>query len=177
MRAESATPCVLSQQCHVHGAGTAEAASNAETTMTQLVQEYTIRAQVRALCKKSGIRIDRTEHVANSLGHLAAVVDQLNSLDHPLKVPVISCHPLLCCMADVSNWQGARLGLERASESTLAPHVRGWLQGNLVLPCQMCQSTADMPNGENCPLVLQSYKASACASLKLSVESCMQILC
>ena len=78
--------CVLSQQCHVHGAGTAEAASNAETTMTQLVQEYTIRAQVRALCKKRGIRVDRTEHVANSLGHLAAVVDQLNSLDHPLKV-------------------------------------------------------------------------------------------
>ena len=54
--------------------------------MTQLVQEYTIRAQVRAMCKKRGIKIDRTEHVANSLGHLAAVVDQLNSLDHPLKV-------------------------------------------------------------------------------------------
>ncbi|DBA73502.1 hypothetical protein WJX77_001486 [Trebouxia sp. C0004] len=70
--------------------GTAEAASNAETTMTQLVQEYTIRAQVRALCKKSGIRIDRTEHVANSLGHLAAVVDQLNSLDHPLKIALFA---------------------------------------------------------------------------------------
>ena len=54
--------------------------------MTQLVQEYTVRAQVRALCKKTGVRIDRTEHVANSLGHLAAVVDQLNSLDHPVKV-------------------------------------------------------------------------------------------
>lgn len=67
-------------------AGAAEAASNAETTMTQLVQEYTVRAQVRALCKKTGVRIDRTEHVANSLGHLAAVVDQLNSLDHPVKV-------------------------------------------------------------------------------------------
>ena len=67
-------------------AGTAEAASNAETTMTQLVQEYTIRAQVRALCKQKAFRIDRTEHVANSLGHLAAVVDQLNALDHPLKV-------------------------------------------------------------------------------------------
>lgn len=69
--------------------GTAEAASNAETTMTQLIQEYTIRAQVRALCKKKGIKIDRTEHVANSLGHLAAVVDQLNNLDHPLKVCLI----------------------------------------------------------------------------------------
>lgn len=66
--------------------GTAEAASNAETTMTQLVQEYTIRAQVRALCSQSGVRIDRTEHVANSLGHLAAVVDQLNTLESPLKV-------------------------------------------------------------------------------------------
>ena len=76
--------------CIVCGAGTAEAASNAETTMTQLVQEYTIRAQVRALCKKTGIKIDRTEHVANSLGHLAAVVDKLNSLDHPLKVQLQS---------------------------------------------------------------------------------------
>ena len=66
--------------------GTAEAASNAETTMTQLVQEYTIRAQVRALCNKTGLTIDRTERVANSLGHLAAVVDQLNDLDHPVKV-------------------------------------------------------------------------------------------
>lgn len=70
--------------------GTAEAASNAETTMTQLIQEYTIRAQVRALCKKKGIKIDRTEHVANSLGHLAAVVDQLNSLDHPLKIALFA---------------------------------------------------------------------------------------
>ena len=54
--------------------------------MTQIVQEFTIRAQVRALCKQKGFRVDRTEHVANSLGHLAAVVDQLNGLDHPLKV-------------------------------------------------------------------------------------------
>ena len=76
------------EQIHVV-AGTAESASNAETTMTQLVQEFTIRAQVRALCKSRGIRIDRTEHVANSLGHLAAVVDQLNSLDHPLKVIIM----------------------------------------------------------------------------------------
>ena len=67
-------------------AGTAEAASNAETTMTQLVQEYTIRARVRALCSQSGVKIDRTEHVANSLGHLAVVVDQLNTLESPLKV-------------------------------------------------------------------------------------------
>ena len=57
--------------------------------MTQLVQEYTVRAQVRALCKKTGVRIDRTEHVANSLGHLAAVVEQLNSLDNPLKVQLV----------------------------------------------------------------------------------------
>ena len=138
MCAESATPCALSQQCHVHGAGTAEAASNAETAMTQLVQEYTIRAQVRALCKKSGIRIDRTEHVANSLGHLAAVVDQLNSLDHPLKVPVISCRPRVCGMAGVrNNKQGAWLGFDRACESALTTHVRGLLWGNLVSPCQM----------------------------------------
>ena len=67
-------------------AGTPEAASNAETTMTQLVQEYTVRAQVRALCAESGVKIDRTEHVANSLGHLAAVVDQLNTLESPTKV-------------------------------------------------------------------------------------------
>lgn len=69
--------------------------------MTQLVQEYTIRAQVRAMCKKRGIKIDRTEHVANSLGHLAAVVDQLNSLDHPLKVG-LSCvkHQLLTVLRD-----------------------------------------------------------------------------
>lgn len=70
----------------LHSVGTAEAASNAETTMTQLVQEYTVRAQVRALCNKTGLKIDRTERVANSLGHLAAVVDQLNDLDHPVKV-------------------------------------------------------------------------------------------
>lgn len=70
--------------------GTAEAASNAETTMTQLVQEYTVRAQVRALCKQTGVKIDRTEHVANSLGHLAAVVDQLNNLDHPVKIALFA---------------------------------------------------------------------------------------
>ena len=74
-------------------AGTAEAASNAETTMTQLVQEYTVRAQVRALCKQTGVKIDRTEHVANSLGHLAAVVDQLNNLDHPVKVLLMCSTP------------------------------------------------------------------------------------
>lgn len=72
-------------------AGTAEAASNAETTMTQLVQEYTIRAQVRALCNQSDVRTDRTEHVANSLGHLAAVVDQLNTLESSgIKVHIIT---------------------------------------------------------------------------------------
>ncbi|KAL3134655.1 hypothetical protein ABBQ32_007664 [Trebouxia sp. C0010 RCD-2024] len=70
--------------------GTAEAASNAETTMTQLVQEYTVRAQVRALCNKTGLKIDRTERVANSLGHLAAVVDQLNDLDHPVKIALFA---------------------------------------------------------------------------------------
>ena len=74
-------------------AGTAEAASNAETTMTQLVQEYTVRAQVRALCKQTGVKIDCTEHVANSLGHLAAVVDQLNNLDHPVKVLLMCSTP------------------------------------------------------------------------------------
>lgn len=56
--------------------------------MTQLVQEYTVRAQVRAVCSQSGVKIDRTDHVANSLGHLAAVVDQLNNLESPTKVCV-----------------------------------------------------------------------------------------
>lgn len=70
--------------------GTAEAASNAETTMTQLVQEYTIRAQVRALCNRTGVKVERTERVANSLGHLAAVVDQLNSLKHPVKIALFA---------------------------------------------------------------------------------------
>ena len=147
MCAESAMPCALNQQRHVHGVGTAEASSNAETTMTQLVQEYTIRAQVRALCKKRGIRIDRTEHVANSLGHLAAVVDQLNSLDHPLKVPVLSCDSLARCMAGFSNKQGSWLGFDGASEHSLATHGRGLLRGDVrCLPC---------------------------AGLRCSVESCM----
>lgn len=47
---------------------------------------------MRDLCRRKGLKIDRTEHVANSLGHLAAVVDRLNSLQHPLKVGVPHLH-------------------------------------------------------------------------------------
>ena len=37
--------------------------------------------QVRELARQSGMRLDRTERVANSLGHLAGVLSQLSSLD------------------------------------------------------------------------------------------------
>ncbi|CAL5220669.1 g2715 [Coccomyxa viridis] len=57
--------------------GPVEAASNAETSITQITQQYIIRAQARDLLRRQDIRIDRTERVANSLGNLLGVLQKL----------------------------------------------------------------------------------------------------
>ena len=44
------------------------------------------RAQARDLYRRSGILLDRTERLANSLGHLAGVVSRLSELAAPVKV-------------------------------------------------------------------------------------------
>ncbi|PSC74800.1 hypothetical protein C2E20_2460 [Micractinium conductrix] len=59
--------------------GPIEAASHVETTLTQLVQELTIAAQVRALERTGGQRITPTELLANALGKLAAGVERLQA--------------------------------------------------------------------------------------------------
>jgi hypothetical protein len=61
-------------------AGPLDAASNAETSLTQLVQQFTVRAQARELRRATGARLDRTERVANALGHLAGVITRLQAL-------------------------------------------------------------------------------------------------
>lgn len=48
--------------------------------MTQIVQQFTIRAQAREARRATGARIDRTERVANALGHLAGVITRLQAL-------------------------------------------------------------------------------------------------
>ena len=44
------------------------------------------RAQARDLYRRTGILLDRTERLANSLGHLACVVSRLSGLAAPVKV-------------------------------------------------------------------------------------------
>lgn len=48
--------------------------------MTQIVQQFTIRAQARELQRRTGAHIDRTERVASALGHLAGVITRLQAL-------------------------------------------------------------------------------------------------
>lgn len=67
-------------------AGPIEAASNVETSMTQLVQNYTIRAQVRDIERRLGVTLDRTERVANSLGKCAAVIQKFREINPIPKV-------------------------------------------------------------------------------------------
>ncbi len=43
--------------------------------------------QVRHLFRQHGVRIDRTERVANALGNLAGVATRLRALPHGVKVP------------------------------------------------------------------------------------------
>ncbi|KAK9838087.1 hypothetical protein WJX81_000247 [Elliptochloris bilobata] len=70
--------------------GPVESASHVETSVTQLVQQFTIRAQVRALDRQQGIRIDRTERVANSLGSLAGVASRLRALPPGVKTALFA---------------------------------------------------------------------------------------
>ena len=42
---------------------------------------------MRHLFRQHGIRIDRTERVANALGNLAGVATRLRALPHGVKVP------------------------------------------------------------------------------------------
>ncbi|KAK9809710.1 hypothetical protein WJX73_008711 [Symbiochloris irregularis] len=65
--------------------GSVTAASNAETSVTQLIQDHVIRAQVRALHRRTGMKLDRTERLANALGHLVLVVDSLSQLPEGIK--------------------------------------------------------------------------------------------
>ncbi|PRW20330.1 hypothetical protein C2E21_9047 [Chlorella sorokiniana] len=57
--------------------GPMEASSHVETTLTQLVQQLTIEAQVWRLERQRGLRLSPAELLANSLGRLAAGVQQL----------------------------------------------------------------------------------------------------
>ncbi|KAI7837007.1 hypothetical protein COHA_009187 [Chlorella ohadii] len=57
--------------------GPMEASSHVETTLTQLVQQLVVEAQVRRLERQHGLRLSPTELLANSLGKLAAGVQQL----------------------------------------------------------------------------------------------------
>eukprot|EP00884_Botryococcus_braunii_P006522 jgi/Botrbrau1/15871/Bobra.40_1s0055.1 len=70
--------------------GPIEAASNVETSMTQLVQNYTIRAQVRDLQRRLGIMLDRTERIANSLGKCAVVIEKLRGIVPTPKVALFA---------------------------------------------------------------------------------------
>jgi hypothetical protein len=73
-----------------HGAGPIEAASHVETSMTQLVQSYGIRAQVREVQRHMGVHIDRTERIANSLGTCAGLIENLKTI-HALPKVWPSC--------------------------------------------------------------------------------------
>jgi hypothetical protein len=70
--------------------GPIEAASNVETSLTQLVQNYTIKAQVRDLQRQKGVVLDRTERLANSLGKCAVVIHKLRGIDNMPKVSFLS---------------------------------------------------------------------------------------
>lgn len=50
--------------------------------------------QVRDLNRRTGIRLDRTERLANSLGHLCKVVSQLTGLPDGVKVCQMLSHAL-----------------------------------------------------------------------------------
>ena len=42
--------------------------------------------QVRQLYRRTGVKLDRTERLANTLGHLLGVVDRLDSVPKSIKV-------------------------------------------------------------------------------------------
>ena len=56
-------------------------------------------AQARALQRTLGVRIDRTERVANSLGHLMGVLQKLMTVhDSGVKVRALLSPSILWCM-------------------------------------------------------------------------------
>ncbi|KAL4431465.1 hypothetical protein ABPG75_006721 [Micractinium tetrahymenae] len=57
--------------------GPVEASSHVETTLTQLVQEVTVAAQVRRLQRQRGVQLTPTELLGNSLAKLALGVEAL----------------------------------------------------------------------------------------------------
>ncbi|KAL4421767.1 hypothetical protein ABPG77_009750 [Micractinium sp. CCAP 211/92] len=59
--------------------GPVEASSHVETTLTQLVQEVTVAAQVRRLQRQRGIQLTPTELLASSLAKLALGVESLTA--------------------------------------------------------------------------------------------------
>lgn len=59
--------------------GPAEASSHVETSLTQLVQELVIHAQVRQLAREQGVGLTPTHLLANSLARLARQVERLNT--------------------------------------------------------------------------------------------------
>ncbi|GAB4816318.1 hypothetical protein N2152v2_003364 [Parachlorella kessleri] len=59
--------------------GPAEASSHVETTLTQLVQELVVQAQVRRLSRKRGIALTPSHLLGNSLAKLARGVERLNA--------------------------------------------------------------------------------------------------
>ncbi|XRB15301.1 methylcrotonoyl-CoA carboxylase [Pseudoscourfieldia marina] len=72
--------------------GFVESSSHVETSLMQLVQQYTVRGQVRQLAAKTGgrCRISRLERLASSLGKLAGTVSTLNGGWHGLKIALFA---------------------------------------------------------------------------------------
>mmetsp|Transcript_39795 Transcript_39795/g.112908 ORF Transcript_39795/g.112908 Transcript_39795/m.112908 type:complete len:600 (-) Transcript_39795:234-2033(-) len=69
--------------------GPIESVSHVETSFMQLVQEYTVRAQAHKLARATGVKLDRTERLANSLGKLAGSITRLNAAaDRTTRAPV-----------------------------------------------------------------------------------------
>ena len=71
------------------------------------------RPQARALYRQHGIRIDRTERVANSLGNLAGVATRLRALPSGVKVGFFGqCRVLVsrCCLAQAADSSGCATG-------------------------------------------------------------------
>eukprot|EP00775_Hariotina_reticulata_P004409 gene4409-4662_t len=68
-------------------AGSIEAASNAETSCMQAVQEAIVLAGAEGLTRNHlGLLLDRTERLACSLGKMVGVVEQLNALPHEFQI-------------------------------------------------------------------------------------------
>lgn len=70
--------------------GTIDSASSLEAGCTQAVQSITIEAQVQRLREERGIDLSRSERIANSLGHLACICEQLENVENLPKLALFA---------------------------------------------------------------------------------------